>query len=178
MYLFFLIFVLIINYAKGMNNPEYVKFCDFWPQIHRLALSNNNTAELLDFLIMNGDEVHRVDFQRNTALHIACASGCEKIAQKLIHFEANINAKNFLGRTPYHQLSLCNNQQNAIKIATLLKNAGADINDSDVFGYTPLHYAARHRKKILCEKLIELSANQLLFTNFGENPHLSDFNSN
>ncbi len=60
-------------------------------------------------------------------------------------------------------------KENKIKaLVYLVEEAGAEIDEQDLFGDTPLHYAVRHKNKEAVEKLLELGANPYIENLFGK----------
>ena len=73
-------------------------------------------------------------------LHFACLNGNTALVELLIRNEANIEAEtNLLKFTPL----IIASQKGHRDIASLLMQAGADINGVDMYNNTPLHYASQ-----------------------------------
>ncbi|XP_063406389.1 uncharacterized protein LOC134690351 [Mytilus trossulus] len=127
----------------------------------------------------------------STALHLAvsdlkCSSNVVK--GLLEYANANVNARNFFGKTPVHCLIkgdisasgqiknvMQTNWQN--KIALLFKH-GAHIDCQDIFGFSPLHYAALYCDVDFLTCLIENNANVSMRNKHGATPfHLLAINT-
>ena len=67
---------------------------------------------------------------------------------------ADVNAKDYLGRTPLHHAARWGHK----KVAELLISEGADVDAMDDDGWTPLHYAAVFGRKEIAELLIDNGA--------------------
>lgn len=63
-----------------------------------------------------------------------------EVVELLVSRRANVRARDIDGRTPLHGAIV--RGARACDVARLLLAAGADPNDPDNFGYTPLHIAA------------------------------------
>ena len=67
---------------------------------------------------------------------------------------ADVNAKDYLGRTPLHHAARWGHK----KVAELLISEAADVDAMDDDGWTPLHYAAVFGRKEIAELLIDNGA--------------------
>lgn len=85
-----------------------------------------------------------------TALHLAANEGHAETVKILLRFDADIEAKTKMGRTPLHIAVLRGNYS----IVKLLISAGADINVIDNEFSTPLHYASEHGHTKIIEELL------------------------
>lgn len=61
----------------------------------------------------------------NTALHVACYTGQEAVANELVNRGANVNQPNHRGYTPLHLAAVSTNGALCLE---LLVNNGADVN--------------------------------------------------
>lgn len=96
---------------------------------------------LLDWSDKERDESN-VEYHR-TPLHYATHQEHPECVRLLCQHKANPNALTALNRTPLHMLFIetpCN-PDGAHAIIQILKEAGADVNARDDFGWTPLSYA-------------------------------------
>uniref|UniRef100_A0A6Q2XQ92 Ankyrin repeat domain 52 n=1 Tax=Esox lucius TaxID=8010 RepID=A0A6Q2XQ92_ESOLU len=92
----------------------------------------------------------------NTALHMACYTGQEAVANELVNRGANVNQPNHRGCTPLHLAAVSTNGALCLE---LLVNNGADVNMQSKEGKSPLHMAAIHGR---------FTRSQILIQNGGE----------
>ncbi|MFI4918200.1 MAG: ankyrin repeat domain-containing protein, partial [Legionellales bacterium] len=79
-----------------------------------------------------------------------------RIAQKLLSFKADVNAKDVWGRTPlFGAVSSAFRSHPLINLATLYLDHGAKIDSRDNRGTTPLLYAAEHAELSMVKLLVE-----------------------
>ena len=108
-----------------------------------------------------------------TALHYAVKSGHLAIVQALLQVEGvNVNAKVYWGfwawgETPLH---LACSGTNAFVLVQALLEAGADPNEADVTGETPLFSATRDADKNVVEALLDAGANPAVRNNRLDTP--------
>ena len=101
-----------------------------------------------------------------TQLHCALieSSAPDKVAE-LIKKDANVNAKDFHGKTPLHYVVEYENKNRA-EILTILLNNGANVDAKDMYGKTPLNYAVEYgdtdTARILNEALMIKEASEEL----------------
>lgn len=94
------------------------------------------------------------DLFDNTALHIACAFGQNKIAKDLLEvFKVDVNVENIRGRTPLHLACAIGNEE----LITLLVKNGADSLAADKEGNTPLTLLIDYRKRQLGKNIVDKS---------------------
>jgi ankyrin repeat protein len=74
-----------------------------------------------------------------TALHVTARNPKDDtaVAELLIRWQADVNARNYLGQTPLHVAAMSGN----IKMSQLLIETGADVRAVDIQGKTPLDIA-------------------------------------
>src|SRR5258707_2187974 len=90
---------LIIRYSQDVNADGGYHMR---PLLAALAGEHFQTADLLRH---NGADAHVRGNAENTPLHPAAYYENPKVVQKLIEYEADIRAENFIGRTPLHWVS-------------------------------------------------------------------------
>ena len=96
----------------------------------------------------------------DTALHIAAASFCVRVAVALLERGAPCDATNRRGAKPLHYASDTNIWNPKAQAATVkcLIAAGADPNAADANGATPLHRAVRTRSAPAVRALLDAGA--------------------
>ncbi len=88
------------------------------------------------------------------AFYSAIRNGQKKAAELLMVRGANIESRDFLGRTPMHIAALCGHE----KIIRLLARHNANIQACDYDDRTPLHLAVRGNHITSIETLISAGA--------------------
>ncbi|OWF56709.1 uncharacterized protein LOC110466994 [Mizuhopecten yessoensis] len=112
-----------------LQSVTEVNFCDFI-QDRRI----NSKYKKFGF------SLGRLMYISPTPLHAAVCGGSKTIVEKLLYYQANINAKTTDGDTPLH-IAVCTGNVDIVDV--LLKNVPrADVNAVDVYLRTPLHVAA------------------------------------
>ena len=94
----------------------------------------------------------------------ALKSGSEEFIETLLQQRADPDARLFNGNRPLHQILLTYgvDLQFIPRMINLLASAGADINQPDWNGDTPLHYAIMQNNLTAAQLLIDLGANTRL----------------
>ena len=101
----------------------------FDPSLRR-GLRSHSAEDAVKVLLEAGVDVNGVNEADFTALHGATFRGLNEVIQILVDHGANINARDFRGRTPYRlaELAKQSTQMQAFPdTAELLKRLGADI---------------------------------------------------
>ncbi|MCB9492876.1 MAG: ankyrin repeat domain-containing protein [Epsilonproteobacteria bacterium] len=104
-----------------------------------------------------------------TPLHLACASvgDCEQnfcFFQEALREADDVNLQTVCGLTPLHFIVCSFSERTGtdytlyVKAIEKLVDRGANVNEQDCLGFTPLHYAALHGSFNEVEKLIECGA--------------------
>ncbi len=104
-----------------------------------------------------------------TALHLACFFGHPNVAEFLLRYGADANARsrNDLAVTPLHSATA-----NVLKLKSVewLLEYGADPNATQPGGWTPLHSAAAHGNREMVEALVAEGADIQRKTDKGKTP--------
>ncbi|KAI5122550.1 hypothetical protein M0805_005277 [Coniferiporia weirii] len=106
--------------------------------LHWAAVSDQDTTDIVAFLLDHKANVNIKDSSGWTPLHCAVSAGRESIVRELLGAGANINEKTTQGMTPLHYAA--SKQWN--DIGKLLVERGADINARNGANQLPLHRAA------------------------------------
>jgi serine/threonine protein kinase len=131
------------------------------------AVSESNKLEVADYLLNRGADLNLRDIRGDTPLHNAAGRGSFRMLKFFINNGAPLNTVNYYEETPLMRAALFGNREKMelliengaditlgtplhkavelkdLETATLLIKYNADINKTDEFGSTPLHYAVR-----------------------------------
>lgn len=83
------------------------------------------TLVSLQYILMSVPQIDEPNAFGNTALHVACYTGQEAVANELVNRGANVNQPNHRGYTPLHLAAVSTNGALCLE---LLVNNGADVN--------------------------------------------------
>ncbi|CAB1329969.1 unnamed protein product [Coregonus sp. 'balchen'] len=131
----------------------------FWQTPLHVAAANRATRWHLEVLKLLLDEPNAFG---NTALHVACYTGQEAVANELVNHGANVNQPNRSGYTPLH-LAASNAGKSPLHMAAIhgrftrsqiLIQNGGEIDSVDKYGNTPLHVAAKYGHELLISTLM------------------------
>ena len=111
-------------------------------------------------LLRRREDVHVMDSNRDTAMHIACLAGRQLIVSDLLALGANIHEKNRDLMAPLN-LSCVDEAQGNGEIVRQLVEAGAEI-DGKCWDVTPLMAAASGGHHWALEVLLELGADTMI----------------
>ncbi|MDP7560466.1 MAG: ankyrin repeat domain-containing protein, partial [Planctomycetota bacterium] len=140
---------------KGDATPlDYAETNNFEPPEVKAA-----RKEIADLLRKHGGKTKK----ELNVLFDASSTGNLEAAKQAIADGADVNAKNYVKRTPLH---FADNKE----IAELLITKGADVNAKDDWGETPLHTAAARGHKEIVELLINNGADMNVKDEDGETP--------
>lgn len=111
--------VALVEWLLEQDADPNAADCDGRTPLHRANLHHLGT------LLRHGADLHRLDDQGNTALHIAAERDLSApLCKALVGAGIAVNARNHAGLTPLHFAVLAGNQPN---LATLIE-LGADVN--------------------------------------------------
>ncbi|KAH9962793.1 hypothetical protein BGW80DRAFT_1448371 [Lactifluus volemus] len=100
------------------------------------SLSLDSEPEIVRWLLECGAETNARDTREGLIpLHVAALRGNLETVQILVQHNADINAKDFSGKTPLHYAS----ERGHLDVVRLLLGSGADVNARMDDGSTPLH---------------------------------------
>jgi ankyrin repeat protein len=125
-----------------------------------LLAAHCQQADVIYVLLKNDVNVHAVDNEQHTALHLACKSDCMKSAFYLIEFsDLNVNQVDFYGQTAIFYAFANSNYD----LVQYLISCGAKIDVYDNQNYLPLHIGillSDGNDRIYDVKLIDLYNDQ------------------
>ena len=111
-------------------------------------------------LLRRRQDVHAMDSNRDTALHVACLAGRQLIVADLVQLGAHIHEKNRDLMSPI-QLSVVDEAHGNGEVVRMLVEAGCDI-DAKCWDITPLMAAASAGHVWALEVLLELGADTMV----------------
>ena len=130
----------IIEYFK--KNNQYLTEIQNLVDTNKKSLlhiaSKCGHSDIIQFLISKNFSVYVRDKFLRTPLHLACQFGRLNCFNELLKGKSEILSKDSIGRNCLHYAS-CSNNPEIVKI--ILNKAPDLINDVDIYGRTPLHYA-------------------------------------
>jgi WD40 repeat protein len=122
------------SYYNMVINGRLEKSMSVYQTPIHLACLAGNTEEVMSMLKQDGHLVHTRD-REDTPLHCATT---EEVARLLIAWNADVNARGWMGQTPLHVAAA----QGRLALVHLLIQHGADVNaQASHNGFTPLHEA-------------------------------------
>ena len=124
------------------------------PLIAALAGEHFQTA---DFLRHNGADPNVQGNHKGILLHSAAHYGNFEVVQKLIKYDAEIDARDVDGWTPLYYASNGSHFNNG-SVHRLLLELGADVNARAGDGSTPLHWASKNGASKVVRLLLEHGA--------------------
>jgi len=110
-------------------------------------------------LLEHGASVETTDPKGNSLLHYAAQFNCVELCAYLLAF-LDVNRLNAKQRSPILFAG-------TVEIWDQLQAAGANLNHSDINGWTALHYATHHRRIPIVKRLLENGASKDRLTHSG-----------
>ncbi len=117
--------------------------------LHSVLDTGHTDIELVRFLLDHGADIHAVNSDGDTPLHIAVSFDHKDEVSLLLNKGADINFRNFDGRTPLHMIG----QFNSPTTGALLLQKGVNIDAVDNEGNTVLHLAVVEAELIMFDGL-------------------------
>lgn len=136
----------------------------------RKAVIDGDAFLVEKFISMKAD-VNHSDNENETLLSIAISSpdpGSFEILKMLISAGADVNSPSFTKSGKTHLRLCCDH--NFEEKCQLLIDAGARLNDADLYGFTALHKAAQNSRESICYLLLKAGADEQLTDQWGRKP--------
>jgi len=152
---------LIVKYPQDVNTDGgyYMR-----PVIAALAGEHFQTADLLR---RNGADPHVQGRFKSIPMHSAASMGNLDVVQKLIEYDADVDAVDEDGWTPLYWASMGDHFKDG-SVLRLLLGHGADINAQDEEGRTPLISASNNGRLEIVRLLLKSGADVEVKDNMGK----------
>ena len=155
-----------IHYASAVDSPHIIRYLvehggadvnvrnkDLLTPLHfSVAFRNPNAFRALIELNAN---IEAQDINGNKVAHWAALIGCEEIFDMIMEL-TSVTSPNLNGITPLH---FSCSSMNSFSVAIKLMQNTSDIDVTDKFNRTPLHYAAMNGNERTATELISRGAN-------------------
>ena len=148
-------------------------------EVHR-AVRSGNLAWLRRVLARNPALVNdQMLVTSATPLHIACHEGQPAMAEELLRWHADVDARDDADETPLHKavafrhaslLSAFFLARRCLAAGRVLLDHRANVDARDIHGNTPLHRAAQLGRKPFAELLLRYGANPAVTNERGQIP--------
>ncbi|CAG9134034.1 unnamed protein product [Plutella xylostella] len=122
-------------------------------------------AECAKTLLDHGAPIDGPNCMGQTPLHLAALAQSIEVVELLVGRRANVKAKDNGGRTPLYSGIV--RGARVCDVARILLSVGADANEPDIYGYTPLHIAAYNAVSACVLLLLDYGGDVTLRTNGG-----------
>lgn len=121
------------------------------------ATEKKKFRHLYQLIKKNPDKINETGKNGQTALHVAARIDNEKVVRMLLHFKADVNARDHDGKTPLHYAAMSGAK--AIRVVALLLKTGAKVDAEDNLKATPLSLAASFGNTAVVKLLLAKNAN-------------------
>ncbi|KAG5888861.1 hypothetical protein JTB14_031419 [Gonioctena quinquepunctata] len=137
--------------------------------IHCAAMFDH--PEIVEYLVSEGADINIMDKERRSPLLLAALRGCWRTVHTLIRLGANINSKDVNKRNVLHLVVMNGGRLEKFAAEAQTKESLLQLlNEKDMNGCSPLHYASREGHIRSLENLIRLGACINLKNNNNESP--------
>lgn len=131
--------------------------------------------EALELLLEEGADIHSLDSEFNTVMHMAAKRGNEQIGKLLLEKGSSVTGTNQDGSMPLHLAASCEGV--GLHFMELLLENGSSIDDRDPDQRNALHYAASSGHNSTTQFLLERGADIHATSDYGTALHLAAVNS-
>ncbi|XP_059890511.1 ankyrin repeat domain-containing protein 22 isoform X2 [Delphinus delphis] len=122
------------------------------------AAYQNDLGQVWQWVKEDGNCINVQDgFNGDTPLICACRRGHLRIVSFLLRRNADVNLKNRVSKTKQNE-----------SLVRMLLNAGAEVNATDCYGCTALHYACEMKNQTLIPLLLAARADPMIKNKHGE----------
>ncbi|XP_022425122.1 ankyrin repeat domain-containing protein 22 isoform X2 [Delphinapterus leucas] len=122
------------------------------------AAYQNDLGQVWQWVREDGNCINVQDgFNGDTPLICACRRGHLRIVSFLLRRNADVNLKNRVSKTKQNE-----------SLVRMLLNAGAEVNATDCYGCTALHYACEMKNQTLIPLLLAAHADPMIKNKHGE----------
>jgi ankyrin repeat protein len=132
-------------------------------QLHEAAIGGH--PDTISFLLKNNANIEAQDYQGGTPLLKAVINRNYHTIRLLIEKGANINHCDGQEQNCLHLITKAKSKPASLRIAQHLIENGVNINQQDILGNTPLHYAAAKNYIKMVNLLLKYSANTSITNN-------------
>ncbi len=119
--------------------------------VFELITNEDSNAEIAEFLIQSGCDIHSNNKSHGTVLHWAAFCGRLNIVELLLKYKVDINAKNQFGHTPMRQ-AMSQHKTDVVKF--LFRNGGTAVS-KDSMSWNELEYAIEKNDVEFAKEIIE-----------------------
>jgi ankyrin repeat protein len=120
-----------------------------------MSSAYNGDLRIFNMLLSRGADLNTFDYQGNTPLHIAAATGNQALTEALVNKGLDINSRNVADAATPLMAAI---QNNRLETSRLLVEKGADVNAVNIAGASPLTMAAEKNDAGLVGALIARGA--------------------
>mmetsp|Transcript_32231 Transcript_32231/g.37870 ORF Transcript_32231/g.37870 Transcript_32231/m.37870 type:complete len:260 (-) Transcript_32231:144-923(-) len=171
-----------LHIASGANAVETTKFfldsycengevidamsakTDALQETPLICACENGSLEVVELLLKMGASALDQNSYGSTCLHLASRAprNAPALTRLLLQAGAKISVANHRGLDALHFAPFAEPESDAVEVAGILVEAGAQVNAQDLQGATPLHVAITKKSAPLVKALVALGADPLI----------------
>lgn len=130
----------------------------------------NGHPDVVRLLSRTPGALNALDHEKHTPLHLACENGQVDCIQPLLEAGSDPSAKDFLMRTPLHFAARLKSAESVEIVRVIAIQDGVDIDARNIWGATPLGYAASVGSLEVVKWLVARSADTRVKDERGRSP--------